>query len=128
MYYDRLKGISEKGDWDGWIRFFLEAIVSQSKDNCDKAIAILSLYEKMKHMVPDITHSQHSIQAIDTMFESPVFTTTEFVRRSQIPKVSAMRILSALQEHDILICLRESRGRRPAILMFRDLIYSTEGR
>ncbi len=85
-------------------------------------MAILKLYDKMKRDVPEITHSQYAIQTIDTLFETPVFTTTEFVRRSGIPKQSAMRLLRALQRNDILVPLRQSSGRRPAMLMFPELI------
>ena len=32
-YYARLQGISEQGDWNGWLEFFLKAIIDEGKQN-----------------------------------------------------------------------------------------------
>ena len=46
--YQRLKAISAEGDWDGWIAFFLQAIVTQAGQNSARVSAIQALYEEMK--------------------------------------------------------------------------------
>jgi len=56
------------------------------------------------------------------LFERPIFTTTQFVAKSGIPKVSAMRVLAKLKEEGILTEIREGRGSRPAILVFDKLM------
>ncbi len=127
-YYDRLQAVSAKKDWDGWVRFFLTAIIEQAKNNSEKAQAILALYEKIKKEVPVITRSQYSVQAIDALFYKPIFTSAEFGTRSGIPKASAMRLLRALRKKDILAPLLEGSGRRAAILSFGELIEIVEGR
>jgi Fic family protein len=121
-YYERLYQISESGQWDHWVLFFLTAITEQAKENSQKARAILQLYERMKTRVPEAIATQFTIQTIDALFDRPIFVTTGFVERSGIPRASAMRILRALQEEGVLVVVRESSGRRPAILMFRELI------
>lgn len=128
IYYNKLQAISAEGDWEGWIEFFLEAMVEQARDNSEKAKKILALYEMMKIKIAQITHSQFSIQTLDTLFDRPIFVTSDFVRRSGIPKASAMRILGKLQKERLLITISESRGRRAAILMFAELISLVEGR
>ena len=65
VYYERLLAISREGDWNGWISFFLEALVLQSVENSKKARAILELYNGMKTRMLKITRSQYSIQTID---------------------------------------------------------------
>ena len=42
IYYARLRGISQAGDWNGWIEFFLGAIVEQARANTAKVRAIWS--------------------------------------------------------------------------------------
>ena len=128
IYYEKLRAIHKKGDWNGWITFFLSAVFKQANENSQKTIAILALYEEMKQNVPVITRSQYAIQAIDTLFDKPIFQSTDFITRSKIPKDSALRILNALKKQKLLFSLRESRGRLPAILMFRRLIEITEGK
>ena len=115
VYYERLRTVSQQGDWDGWIRFFLTAVVDQAKENSRKAQSILGLYEHMKQRVVEITHSQFALQAIDALFAVPIFSSSEFIRRSNIPKQTGMTILRQLREHGILKGIRKARGRRPAI-------------
>jgi Fic family protein len=125
-YYDALQGISRDGDWDSWISFFLTALIEQSHDNCDKANKILHLYNQMKETIPEITHSQYSISAIDTIFSTPIFTTSTFTEKSGIPKMSAVRILNEMSKNDIITTIRKGRGRRPTVYSFRKLMEITE--
>ncbi|MGO9112908.1 MAG: Fic family protein [Thermoguttaceae bacterium] len=127
-YYDRLHRVTDADEWDGWVQFFLTAIIEQARRNAGKAKAILRLYERMKTQLPGIVATQFSVQTIDTLFGHPVFKTSEFVSRSKIPKATGMRILRALQDNGVLQTLRSGGGRRPAILMFRELIVITEGK
>lgn len=126
QYYQALNSISEKDDWNGWIRFFLHAVIEQARENTRKARAILELYEEMKRKVPEITRSQYAIQAIDALFASPIFQSADFVRRSRIPKDSAYRILTELKHAGIIQDLREGRGRRAAIMIFTEVLAITE--
>jgi len=126
-YIERLRAISGQGDWNGWVRFFLKAIVSQARDNTAKAKAILALYEQMKREVPEITRSQYAIQAIDALFSQPIFRSSDFIESSGIPRDSGLRIINMLKEKDILAVIREARGRRGALLIFGELIRITEG-
>jgi len=125
-YYDKLRGISERGDWQSWISFFLTAVAEQAKANSEKAKAILALYEHMKDEVAKLTRSQFSIQALDALFDKPIFKTTDFPKRAKIPRASAMRILNALRKNKVLVELRPGRGRQAGILMFRKLIKIVE--
>ncbi|MGM0488994.1 MAG: Fic family protein [Planctomycetota bacterium] len=127
-YYKRLYRITEFGEWDEWVLFFLTAIAEQARENTKRARAILELYDQMKTRVPEVIATQFTVQTIDALFDRPIFRTTDFVGRSGIPKASAMRILRSLQDEHMLIPLREASGSRPAVLMFRELIALAEGR
>ena len=126
VYYERLRAISSEGDWNGWISFFLKALIEQAEENSRKAKAILALYNSMKQRVPEITHSQHSIQAIDTIFSRPIFNSAYFIKKSEINKMTAQRILREMKESGILIVSRERRGSRSALYEFSELIDITE--
>jgi Fic family protein len=127
-YYASLESISREDDWNGWIRFFLTAIVEQARINTDKTRQILALYERMKRDVPSAIHSQYVIQAIDSLFDRPIFRSTDFISRSRIPRDSAMRIIHALKEIKLIYDLRPGKGRRAAIMIFPELIRITEER
>ena len=56
-YYLGLRNISQKGDWNGWIEFFLNAVTIQAKNNSLKVKSILDLHEEMKTRIHEIAHS-----------------------------------------------------------------------
>jgi Fic family protein len=127
-YYARLAAVTAEGDWTGWIAFFLRAIAEQAGINIDRARAIMQLYETMKNRVREITHSQHSAQIVDALFDRPIFRISDFALRAGIPKPTIHALLRQLQEADVLKLIREGAGRRPAILGFPELLNVAEGR
>ena len=68
----------------------------------DKARGISRLYEQMVRRVRETMATQLSVQAIDALFDRPVFVTTDVVRRSGISCASALRVPRALQKQGIL--------------------------
>lgn len=126
-YYRRLGEISRAGDWDGWIRFFLGAIVHQAKENAARVRLMLQLYDAMKERVAEVTRSQHAIRALDALFARPILQTSDFVDLSGIPKQSAMPMLRQLRSAGVLEVVREASGRRAAILCFPSLLDIVEG-
>ena len=121
-YCNRLFNITDKGDWEGWIEFFLKAVISQSIDNSEKARAIIDLYEQKKKKISEITQSRFSIQAIDTLFKKPLFSSADFRELSGISRKNSLRILNKLVENDVVEVVMESKGRLPAIMVFSKLM------
>ena len=124
-YYSRLLAVSRDDDWNGWIAFFLQALIEQATENNQKATAIIELYETMKKEVPEVTHSQYTIKAIDTLFSRPIFKSADFIAESGIPKPSAHRLLKGLTGGNILTVSREGKGKSPTIYRFSRLIVIT---
>ncbi len=126
-YYDGLLAVSRDDNWTGWCRFFLDAVRLQAEDNLAKAQGIIRLYDTLKSRVIELTRSRYAIYALDWIFEHPIFRSTDFVAQPAIPSSAARRILNALHEGNILKTIIDGRGRRPAILMFPELIDIAEG-
>ena len=126
LYYAHLQALSREDDWNGWIHFFLKAVIEQAIVNSDKTIKILGLYEKLKRDIPNAIRSQYGVQAIDALIERPVFKSSDFILRSKIPKDSGHRILNALKANGIIRDLRPGKGRRAAVMIFPELVSITE--
>ncbi len=126
LYYARLQALSREDDWNSWIRFFLNAVIEQAHVNADKTMKILGLYEKLKRDIPNVIRSQYVIQAIDALIERPIFMSSDFIARSKIPRDSGLRILKTLKTSGIIRELRSGKGRRPAVMIFSELISITE--
>ena len=127
-YYDGLLAISRDDAWTEWCRFFLEAVRAQAEENLEKAKGILALYEGMKGRVASITRSQYAIHILDWVFEYPIFNSSNFATRVEIPSRTARRLLTGLREHGILRVLNPPNGRRGTIFVFPDLLNIAEGR
>lgn len=127
-YYQRLLAVSQDDDWTGWCAFFLRALTEQAQDNERKARAILELYRLKKDWFATLTHSQYAVRALDWFFGRPIFKTSDFVRSAQIPRGAANRMIRLARDHNLLHELRASSGRRPAILVFSDLLNIAEGK
>ncbi len=121
-YYDGLLAVSKDDDWTGWCRFFLTAVREQAEDNLAKAKGILELYETMKLRVSEAVRSRYAIHALDWIFQYPIFSSSGFNTGSEIPAPTARRVLNALVDHGVLEVSRASSGRRPAILVFQDVM------
>ncbi len=127
-YCDRLLAVSRDGDWTGWCAFFLKALTAQANDNVAKARAILDLYEVRKDWIVEKTNSQYAVRALDWFFGRPVFKTSDFVNSVEIPKATAERIVRVAKEEGLFYELRKRAGRRPAILVFPELLNIAEGK
>ena len=119
-YYERLLAISRDDDWTGWCVFFLEAIHIQATENLAKAQAILDLYNRMKVLFAEKTHSQYAMHALDWVFERPIFKSSDFVGSGNIPRPTAQRILNLLNR--MHPPLETARGRRAATLAYPELL------
>lgn len=127
VYIQRLRDVSAEDAWTEWCAFFLEGVIAQATSNASKARAILTLYERLKGEVIDMTRSQHAIRAVDFLFQRPVFRSTDFTTASEIPKATAARTLRTLNENHVLKMIRRSSGRRPAVYVFPELLNIAEG-
>lgn len=131
-YYQRLKAISTEGDWNGWIAFFLKAIARQAKDNSQRVKEIMSLYEKMKIKVHEVTHSQYSVYLLDAIFNKPIFRVSDACKQLNldcgIHEKTVADLLRQLKDAEILIALKPGSGRRSATLCFPELLNLAEGR
>jgi hypothetical protein len=70
----------------------------------------------------DITNSRYAIHVLDWVFECPIFKSSDFVNSSDIPKVTARRVLIVLWGGGIIKELQASRRRRAAIFAYPELL------
>ena len=126
-YYARLQGISQQQDWNGWIEYFLRAVAIEAKNNSDKVMRVLELYQEMKTKIPEIIRSKNSMQVLDAIFHQPIFRSTDFIRLTGMRSKTSSLHLRQLKQSAILEELAPSRGASPAIWVFPQLLTITEG-
>ncbi len=82
----------------------------------------------MQRRVAELTRSQHSGRTVEFLFSRPIFPTTVFLKRSDIPRPSALRMFKILHDEGILHTVREGAGRRVTIYAFPELLDIAERR
>jgi Fic family protein len=73
-YYGRLLAVSQCGDWEGWLDFFLRGIAEQSWDAAERSRRILSLREEYRGQLLAAKARPSVVRLIDVFFQSPVVT------------------------------------------------------
>lgn len=79
-YYDRLLTVSQKGDWQGWLNFFLEGVRIQSQDAIARIKRLEDLLVQYRLMLKDERDAERLLQVVDYLFEQPIVT----VRRVEV--------------------------------------------
>jgi Fic family protein len=59
-YIERLQRVREKGDWEGWLRFFLKGILETSQQAVDAAQEILQLFETDRKRISSLKQQANS--------------------------------------------------------------------
>lgn len=70
-YYERILAVSTKGDWAGWLRFFLEGVSTESRDVIDRARRLIDLREDYHGRLQVTRASALLIKLVDHLFERP---------------------------------------------------------
>jgi Fic family protein len=128
-YYDRLLAITDKGDWQGWMEFFINAVAIQADVNFKKARSIQDLYQKMRAAFAEVTKSPNAHLAVDAFFKRPVISAPMFFADGEFNnRVTANNILQRLVEARLIERIREGAGQRPAVYALVRLIEIADGR
>ena len=123
-YVARMKAVSSKNDWLGWLLFFLEAVKEQACYNLKMINKIGKLYETMKPVFSEATGSKHSIALLDAVFTAPRYSNQRISRLAKIPPATVNRFTNALLRHpdQILKNVQPAAGSRAAIYSFEPLL------
>lgn len=73
-YYELLRGVSEKQDWESWIKFFLNALAIQAQKAEETGKKILKLHVAYKEKIIAIS-SIYFNNLLEAIFIRPIFTT-----------------------------------------------------
>lgn len=102
-YYQRLAAVSQSGDWDGWIRFFLDGVAEQAADAVERARRMLALRDTYHARLQSPQASALPIQLVDRLFSSPVITVVQAMHELRVTHRAATKIVEKLTAADILI-------------------------
>jgi Fic family protein len=71
-YYDRLTAIHRRGDWEGWVRFFLRGVLQTADEATRIAHDTLHLHTEHLALIRASTTSANAPRLLDYLFTQPV--------------------------------------------------------
>ena len=110
-YYDRLQGVRERGDWESWLRFFLEGVRVVSVDATDTAKTLIALREQHRDLLRRSLgrRASHALTLLESMYRGPFLDVSEAAERTGLSFPPANSLVAAFEE---LGLLTEITGRR----------------
>lgn len=109
QYYDRLMAVRNDGDWEGWVKFFLQGVFEVSQGATDTARAILDLREKHRKAIAErLSGSTNGLRLLDYLFQQPIISVGMAERVLSCAYVTASNLIDAFQTIGIL---NETTGR-----------------
>lgn len=107
-YYDHLLAVSQRGEWEKWLLFFLRGISSQSLDAIDCIERLGQLRTAYKERLRTERTASRLMQTLDVLFERPIVNIRQVEAALKVPYRTAQRYIEKLEEIGIL---REVSGR-----------------
>ncbi len=114
-YYDRLDAVRLKGDWLGWLRFFLEGVRETARQAADTAGRILSLFDEDRRKVENLGRKAVSAHRVHDLLQRHPITTIRSATKQL--NLTAPTVRSAIESLEQLGIVREITGKQ------RDRIY-----
>lgn len=75
QYYDRLTAVRTDGDWEGWLKFFLQGVYEVSQAASEISREILTLREQhRKAITENVTSISNGLNLLDILFRQPYVT------------------------------------------------------
>jgi Fic family protein len=101
-YYDHLQGVRQRGDFDAWIGFFLEAVAAQAMDAVRRAEALLRVFSEYRARLREARIRGGAVELVDQLVANPYMTTPRAMRFLGITYQGAAYAISRLVEAGIL--------------------------
>lgn len=122
-YYANLRGVSEKGNWNSWLSFFLNGVSSQAIDAAARVKRINDLREDYRQRFQQGRSAARLLQVVDLLFARPLISVRTVEEELALPYPTAERYIDELVKQGIL----ESSGKaRNRVFVARDILNAVE--
>ena len=102
-YYARLQDVRDKGDWEGWLKFFLRGISRVSRESTDTIRQILMMREEHRHLISQsVRGSAHVLQLLDLLFQEPMVSVPRVRERLDTSYPTANNAIAGLVDLGLL--------------------------
>ncbi len=110
-YYARLHGVTERGEWEEWLLYFLTGVASQAEDALDRIRRVDDLVDRWRGQLPK-SSSRASEAAIQLFVESPFWTVPKLAARLNVAFTTAQRAIERLESAGVVSATGDAKRNR----------------
>jgi Fic family protein len=108
-YYDHLLAVSQKGEWEEWLPFFLRGVSVEASDASRRAARLFGLRETYRERFQRQGARSNLLTAVNHLYANPVSSIRELAEVLGVSFEAARRLVGSLEERGVL---EEITGRR----------------
>jgi Fic family protein len=107
-YYDRLTAVRFRGDWEGWMRFFLDGVATTADEAKRTAEEIFRLREQHDALVME-SAGPNGLKLLSALFRRPIVNVSTAASELDVTFATANKLVARFEE---LGLLEETTGQR----------------
>jgi len=131
-YYDRLQAIRDKGDWEGWLKFFLQGVYEVAQEATATARKIVNLREEHRQLITEHfgRGAGRALMVLEALYHRPIVSVAWVEDLTKLTYANANNVVKQLCDVGLL---KESTGGKrnrqfrydPYLMLFRDVEVDT---
>lgn len=106
-YQERLRGVSETGDWDEWVAFFADGVAAQAASTTEKVTQLLAYQEGTRALARQRGIRGLGVDVIEGLIARPILTSGWVAGAHGVSRQAAINAIGRLVDAGIL---RETTG------------------
>ncbi|MFC7199703.1 Fic family protein [Halospeciosus flavus] len=99
-YVEKMRAVSEEGNWRDWIEFFIEGIEAQARDSYERTFKLRELRREYEQRYPNMKTSHRLAR---TLLDMPYFTATEVQKRFDVSPQTAYNAIDDLVSDGLIV-------------------------
>jgi len=101
-YYDHLLAVSQRGDWEAWLRFFLRGVNAQSQDSAARMERLKTIRARYQPIVDADKNSNRMGAVLDFLFGRPIFNAKQLAEGVDMPFKTARQYIEKLVQAGVV--------------------------
>jgi len=103
-YYDMLETIRERGDWETWIKFFLEGVVEVAGEATETARRIVALRENHRSLITERFGrvAGNGLRVLEALYSTPILNVNDIMRITGVSFSAANQLMQKFVEIGLL--------------------------
>ena len=111
-YYEGLRHVTERADWEGWLQYFLNGVARQSEDALSRTERLNHLLENWRKSLAGLPNTRVALQMVDLLGANPFLTPRGAEQSLNLAYNTVMRAIGQLQALGVVTTATEARRDR----------------